>query len=329
MHVLYECTRGSILTCVNPSGVKLPDWIEARLGRGGTERPSHADVLRRGLSTWLTLALEGLPFPIELSFESFRVLPNGAVVLCAGTFGSMSDEARENLWRYLSSAVSRDPVRMHEALRAQLRRRDPRAGEPDFMQRFKEYAPYRDGNAMGGAYAETLADEVIYHWRTAAREGFGFHEQLLDFYRSLHELTNACRRMLPGGDPLLEGLKDARTGALVRDTRKGLTLEPIRRDWDKYALVFTGLARSVDDLLSDRAWGALGNPESPGTRQEQGGRASNVVVGPLVLGVTALVLSRASASTGPVAGATSLGSTLALAAGVLFLTAALMTDGSA
>src|SRR5262249_53418620 len=71
-------------------------------------------------AAWLRQVFRGRVFPLQPRVGNYSLLPDGKVAFTGGSFGTLSQEIRVNLWKYLWAVARNDPQEASDYLLPQL-----------------------------------------------------------------------------------------------------------------------------------------------------------------------------------------------------------------
>jgi ubiquinone biosynthesis protein len=295
-----------VLTVAELTGRRLDGAESARAYAGGWERwgrrglPKAHDttaLARLLCAVWLRQALLGHAFPVEPGAANVLFVGERQVAFTGGHFESLHAEAQASLWNYLLATAADDPDRACAELLGELRH-EGRAGE-DLRHRFRQVVPFRDTGWHLDDDTNHLAEHLVVHWRSAAECGYVPRAHLAAFYRGLFAVTGAARQLSPDGDPLLEGLQDARLDESLTRAREWMSPRQFGNHADNYAAMMLSLPGRLDEVLSLGSGGGprlkVRAPEAPrGRRRENSASAVNALL--LLLAAAVVLLPRATAA---------------------------------
>lgn len=260
----------------------------------------RASLARLLCSTWLRQALLGRVFPAELSPANVVVLSDKQIVFTGGLFAALPAESQSKLWDYLIAAAADEPDRARSCLLGELRLEGAPGGEEDLRHRFRQVVPFRDSEwHRDGDDLNRLAEHLVVHWRAAAECGYIPRPHLPSFYRGLFAVAGLAQRLSPEGDPLLEGLQDARLLAGLRQMRQLISPQRLGDHFDKYAAMMTGLPQRFDDMLTLASGSGprvkLHMPEAASRRRRKNSAAAFAAL-LLIFAAAVLLLPRVTAA---------------------------------
>jgi ubiquinone biosynthesis protein len=208
------------------------------------------DCARRLCIVWLRQALLGSRFPVELHSGNIAVLANKQIVFTGGESTKLPSDAKKNLWNYLVATSAEDPDRACSYLLREMVKEGRSLNEDELRHRFREIVPFRDGGWSRNGESSSLAEHLFIHWKLASERGLRPHFHLLCFYRGLFQTAALARRLAPRCDPLLEGLQDVRTMAMLAEVREMMGLQQFRENLDKYTSMMMELPQRLDEVLT-------------------------------------------------------------------------------
>lgn len=285
----------------------------------------RANLARMICSVWLQQALLGNVFPVEPRPENIVIISNRQIAFTGGDFSSLPAETQSNLWNYLLAGASDNPDRACACLLREMRPVRASSGEDDLRHRFRQVVPFRDSEWYGGGENNYLAEHLYVQWRMANECGFVPQPHLPSFFRGLFMVTDAARRLSPQGDPLLEGLQDARLLASLAKAREMLTMRQLTDHADRYASMLMGMPVRFDELLTSASEGNTRvRLHVAGSESNRRSRNSTAVTTSLLLllAAIALLLPRVMASLAGQEWANTINTVVFLTVGVMALRAA-------
>lgn len=304
-----ELCAPRVLTVERLAGVSLTEAAHS-FGEGRDDdadaapRDFPAGLNRTGLarllcSVWLRQSLLGRAFPVEPRAENITILSDRQIAFTGGFFDALPAEPQANLWDYLVAVSLENPDRACACLLKELRAAGPPPDTERLRHSFRQVVPFRDSQWRGGEDEHQLAERLFVQWRLATECGYLPQQRLPSFYRGLFLMTDAAQRLAPDGDPLAEGLQDARLLASLSRWRE--TLNPTRfgDQFDRYAAMMLEMPRRLDEALTLVSEGSprvqLHVPEAAEQRRQKN---SSAVLNAwlLVLASVALLLPRVTAS---------------------------------
>lgn len=260
------------------------------------DRTSLARLL---CSVWLRQALFGHAFPVEPRPANVVALSDGQVAFTGGTFASLPTEAQSNIWNYLMAAAAENPDRACACLLREVRRGGAPDGEEDLRHRFRQVVPFRDSEWYRDDDVNHLVEHLVVHWRAAAECGYVPQPHLPSFYRGLFAITGTAQQLAPEGDPLLEGLQDARLLEGLAQARGMMSPRQLGDQVDRYAAMMMGLPQRFDEMLTLGSEGGvrlrLRVPETTSRRPRKNSSAAFTAL-LFVLAATALLLPHVTSS---------------------------------
>jgi len=219
-------------------------------GASGNTGLDLDDFARRLCIVWLRQALLGSRFPVQLHSGKIAVLANKQIVFTGGESTKLPSDAKKNLWNYLVATSTEDPDRACSYLLREMMKGGRSFNEDELRHRFREIVPFRDGGWSRNGDSSSLAEHLFIHWKLASKRGLRPQPHLLCFYRGLFQTTALARRLAPRRDPLLEGLQEVRTMAMLAEFREMMGLKQFRDKLDKYAAMMIELPETVDEVLT-------------------------------------------------------------------------------
>ena len=269
-----------------------------RLEARGLERANLARLL---CSVWLQQALLGRAFPVTPRPDNILILSARQLAFTGGDFDSLPADSQSNLWDYLRAAAADDPDTACACLLTEVRPGGPPGAAEDLRHRFRQVVPFRDSEWHTGDEVNRLADHLVVHWRSAAECGYAPGAHLPSFYRGLFAVERAARQLSPEGDPLLEGLQDARLLTSLGQMRELLSLNQLGDHLDRYAGLMMLMPQRLDEVLTLGGKGGtrlnLRVAEDASARGRRNSLAT-VTALLLVLAASALLLPRVTAALG-------------------------------
>jgi ubiquinone biosynthesis protein len=259
----------------------------------------HTNLARLLCSVWLRQALLGHVFPVEPRPANVVVISDRQVAFTGSLFASMPGESQSNIWNYLIAAAAENPDRACSCLLREMRLEGPPGGEEGLRHRFRQVVPFRDSEWYRDDDINRLAEHLVVHWRAAAECGYVPQPHLPSFYRGLFAIASTAQRLSPEGDPLLEGLQDARLLAGLAQMREMVGLQQLGDHMDRYAAMMAGLPQRLDEMLTLASEGGarlrLRVPEAASRRHRKNSSAAFAAL-LLALAAAALLLPHVTAS---------------------------------
>ena len=251
-------------------------------------------LARRLCMVWLRQALLGKQFSVALRPEDIVLLPNKQIAFTGGVFASLPSDAQKNLWHYMMATSNQDPDRACSYLLRELEPKGQPINEDELRYRFREVVPFRDGGWRGRGDSSNLTEHLFVHWKLVSARGLRPQRHLLCFYRGLFQTLAVVRRFAPDNDPLLEGLQDIRTLAMLEQFQEMLEWHALSDKLDKYSVIMMELPQKFDHVLTLMAESHTRLPlqdtrSAPHHRQRN---SSAVVIALLLTLVTVVLLSR-------------------------------------
>jgi ubiquinone biosynthesis protein len=290
-----------VLTVEELNGFRLdeaePFAAGARRGLPrGTDRTNLARLL---CSAWLRHALLGRAFPVEPRPANVRILSEKRIAFTGGLFASLPAESQSNLWDYLSATAAENPDHACSCLLREVRREETSGGDEELRHRLRQVVPFRDSEWYQNDDVDQLVEHLVVHWRAAASCGYVPQPHVPSFYRGLFAISDMARRLSPAGDPLLEGLQDARLLASMGRMREMLSPRQFGNHFDKYAALMMTMPQKLDEMLTLGSEGGarlkLRVPETASHRRRE--NSSSIVAALLLLlAAAALLLPQVTAS---------------------------------
>ena len=291
-----------VLTVEELNGFRLdgaePFAASAGARRGlpsGTDRTNLARLL---CSAWLRHALLGRAFPVEPRPANVRILSEKRIAFTGGLFASLPAESQSNLWDYLSATAAENPDHACSCLLREVRR-EGTADDEELRHRLRQVVPFRDSEWYRNDDVDQLVEHLVVHWRAATACGYVPQPPVPSFYRGLFAVADTARRLSPAGDPLLEGLQDARLLASMGRVREMLSPGQFGNHLDKYAALMVTMPQKLDEMLTLGSEGGarlkLRVPETTSHRRRE--KSSTIVAALLLLlAAAAMLLPQVTAS---------------------------------
>lgn len=298
--VYKDLCASQVITIEHLSGVNLKEtlasWEHGKLEDSLTLSTGTArvDLARRLSLVWLRQALLGHQFPVEWCPEDIVVLPTQQIACTGGAFMSLPSEAQRNLWHYLIAASTEDPDKACSCLLREMTVGRRHFKEEELRHRFREIVPFRDGGWSRSGDSNSLAEHLFVHWQLASQRGLRSQPYLLGFYRGLFQTAALSRRLAPYHDPLLDGLQDVRTIAMLAQFGEMMELSQLSANVDKYTAVIMAFPQKLDEVLrlvaEGRPW--LKVRGTGAARRRRQNPASTVVVALLLVLAAVVLLSQ-------------------------------------
>jgi len=238
------------LTGYRLDDVEFPHTEREEGGRGIPNVFDRTSLARLLCSVWLRQALLGHVFPVEPCPANVVALSDRQIAFTGGLFASLPGESQSNLWSYLIAAAAENPDRACSCMLREVRREGPPGSDEDLRHRFRQVVPFRDSEWYRDDDVNRLAEHLVVHWRAAAECGYVPQTHLPSFYRGLFAVTSTAQQLYAEGDPLLEGLQDARLVAGLAQVREMMSLHHLGDHLDRYAAMMVGLPQMLDDMLT-------------------------------------------------------------------------------
>jgi ubiquinone biosynthesis protein len=300
-----EVSRGlcaqRVLTIEELTGFRL-DGEETSAAGGRRALPSGVDrtnLARLLCSAWLRHALLGHVFPVQPRPADFVILPDKRLGFTGGLFDSLPAESQTNLWEYLIATAGENPDQACSCLLREVRREGAASGEEELRHHLRQVVPFRDSEWHQDDDTDQLVEHLVVQWRAAASCGYVPQPHLPSFYRGLFAVSDTARRLSPAGDPLLEGLQDARLLASMGRVREMFSLREAGDRLDRYAALMVMMPQRLDEMLTLGSAGGprlkLRVPETASQRRRD--NSSSIVTALLLLlAAAALLLPQVAAS---------------------------------
>ncbi|HEX8292496.1 MAG TPA: AarF/UbiB family protein, partial [Pyrinomonadaceae bacterium] len=301
--VRRDLSTTRVLTVEEVAGTRLSDAAfpadGRRTHRGLPGVGDPAGLARLLCTVWLRLALSGQVFPVEPHLGNVVAVSDRQVAFTGGLFAGLPAESQSNLWRYMLAAAGEEPDRACACLVREVRRAGPPGAEEDLRHLFRQVVPFRDSEWHRDDDVNRLLEHLVVHWRAASGCGYVPQPHLPSFYRGLFMVAGVAQRLAPDGDPLLEGLQDARLLASLGRVRELMSLQQMGDQFDKYAAMMMGMPGRLDEMLTLGEEGGarvrLRVTETPSDRRQKNSSAA-VTSLLLVLASAALLLPPLTAS---------------------------------
>jgi predicted unusual protein kinase regulating ubiquinone biosynthesis (AarF/ABC1/UbiB family) len=298
--VYRDLSTAQVLTREHVPGITLkelgaswePKEAEYRANSSaGASGEEPLTLVRRLCMVWLWQALLGGQVPVELCPEDVVILPSKQIAWIGGVFASLPSEAKKNLWHYMIATVADDPDKACSYLLREIQRQRQPVDADKLRYRFREVVPFRDGGWSDSGDAGELVECLFMHWKLLSEWGLKLQRHALDFYRGLFQTMTMVHRFAPQSDPLLEGLQDVRTIAMLSQFQEMVELRALRDNLDRYITIFMDFPQKVNEALTlgaeRRAQGQCQGMRGGGHHRQS--QVSAVVIA-LLLVLTASVL---------------------------------------
>lgn len=244
-----EFSGGKVLTLEQLSGTSLADLLAdgAAAGVGG-HSPEANETARLLCSVWLQQTLYGQTFPIVAEAANVILTNDKRIAFTDCSMATLQPETQLNLRRYLSAAAKEQTDRAADFWFRELSV-GGKSDENKLRQQLRQIVLFRDSDwYRQGRRGQTL-NLLLMQWRTATENGFVPQPHLPAFYRGLFNVVSLAERLAPDGNPLIEGLEDARLLANVADFKKMLSVEQMVADAGKYGSLMFELPHQFDEIL--------------------------------------------------------------------------------
>lgn len=252
--VRRDLSSARVLTVEELAGTRLSEVdfsSGGRRARGELPGVNDRDGLARLLcAVWLRLALSGQVFPVEPHLGNVLVVSDKQVAFTGGHFAGLPGESQSNLWRYLLATAGDEPDRACACLLREVKRARASGAEEELRHLFRQVVPFRDSEWHLDDDVNRLVEHLVVHWRAASRCGYVPQPHLPSFYRGLFMVTSVAQALSPEGDPLLDGLQDARLLSSLSRVRRLMSLQQMGEEFDRYAAMMVGLPGRFDEMLS-------------------------------------------------------------------------------
>ena len=250
--VRRDLSSARVLTVEELAGTRLSEVDFSGVGRrshlpGVNDRAGLARLL---CAVWLRLALSGQVFPVEPHLGNVLVVSDKQVAFTGGLFAGLPDESQSNLWRYLLATAGDEPDRACACLLREVKPARASGAEEELRHLFRQVVPFRDSEWHLNDDVNRLVEHLVVHWRAASRCGYVPQPHLPSFYRGLFMVTSVAQALSPEGDPLLDGLQDARLLSSLSRVRQLMSLQQMGEEFDRYAAMLVGLPGRFDEMLS-------------------------------------------------------------------------------
>ncbi len=279
--VYRDLSTSNLLTLQWLPGSTLED-----IATGSTlQEVDASDMARRLGLIWLQMALVGQQFPVEADVVE---MPDGRLAVTGGTFGTLPEASRTNLWSYIRATVEHLPDRASASLLREVSRSRADATEGELRTRIRQAVPFRDGGWT--AAGESLGEYAILHWRLLRVAGYRARPRLNEFYMGLFWAARSARNFEPQGDPLGAASRDLDWLAGWNQFRQLASPQAMGQTAEAYLSNLVELPQKLDRILSmpDGATGFPAPSKEPSAGQ--GSKNSNVVVTSLCLMMMVLAL---------------------------------------
>jgi len=259
----------------------------------------NTDALARTLChAWLYQAIRGSAFAVDPQSHNITIL-NNTVLFTGCDFIALPPASKENLWNYLMATIVDDPDKAAMCLlREMWPAKRARVDSETFRSKFRQSAYFGVLEPLLGRNSNALAQLIFQHWKTALEYGYVPKPHLLCFYRGLFSVARIAQKLSPLGDPLREGVEEARSDRIMGQVKDIFDWQYWLQNSEKFATAMVGLPKMVDDALTRVSAPNLsqsaGNQQSTPTR---GGGSAPMVMGILVF--AAIFLISRSSSTSP------------------------------
>ncbi len=308
--VVRPLTTARMITLERPAGEPLE-------GSRGDAAASYGLARRIGLF-WLQQALTCRKLPLEA--ELVR-LGDGRIAVDGGVFTETHSSSQENLWEYLRATAAHDPDRAFNCL---VRELVPLPGpRGDLRKRIRQVVPFRD--VPLSLHRESLAEDLLTHWRLLRQCGYRPQLHLQAFYRGLLWLTRTMQRLIPEGDPLRDPLRDALEDLewLAGWAQLRQLTDPRRMSgaFEGYMAAMAVLPQRIERALErlERDAASARQPETPAGRPARAASAAVAALGMAMAGVVLIVTKLSSLPGGAGGEAERWGAVVFLVLGALLL----------
>ncbi len=251
------------------SSRRVAVWDEIASVPPDTPGFGHEEAGPSACRAWLRQALLGRTFPEEPTPNDFILAGRREVALGGRLFTSLPTDAQVTIQGYLVAVAGGDP---DLAIRYLMRELVPgRSADAAGLERRIRHSWSADSDAAGGS---ELMAQLLAHWRIAVEHGYQPKARLVSFYRGCLAAVRAATIMGAEAD-------------VLRDTLEALQLRLVAFQVE----AFTGVSPSTARSFREAAWRFVTALASGPIGSDHGGAgsgASIVVVGSLLLALTAI-----------------------------------------
>lgn len=212
--------------------------------RSGYPEEMLARLVEKSVAAWLSLVLDGRPFPAEPWPENVLILDGGWLAFPSGPYALPGRDGAA-LGDYLAAAAAQAPDR---ACRCFLALSEPLAARTD-AERDELYRRFRQAVPRAAA-ADDLAANLLLHWRLGAELGWRPRPPLAAFYRALQVLERTVTRFDPGRDVVAEAYAELHFAAGMRRLRETLDPRRLGEELRSYARLLAELPRRLETALT-------------------------------------------------------------------------------
>jgi predicted unusual protein kinase regulating ubiquinone biosynthesis (AarF/ABC1/UbiB family) len=211
----------------------------------------NTDALARTLChAWLYQALRGCALPVDPQNYNI-ILADNRVLFTGCDFITLPSGSKENLWNYLMATMADDPDKaamclLQEMWPAQRAKVDAET----FRSKFRQSAYFGLLEPLLGRNTNALPQLIFQHWKTALEYGYAPKPHLLCFYRGLFSIARIAQKLSPFGDPLREGVEEARSDRIMEQMKDIVDWQYWFQNSEKFATALVTLPRIVDDALT-------------------------------------------------------------------------------
>ncbi|HEY6253588.1 MAG TPA: AarF/UbiB family protein [Candidatus Angelobacter sp.] len=291
--IYRELCTSRILTSEPVEGLRLDEVIR--------RHACNTDALARTLChAWLYQALRGSAFAVDPQIHNIALVDN-RVLFTGCDFIALPPGSKENLWNYLMATMVDDPDKAATCLlREMWPAQRTKVDSETFRSKFRQSAYFGVLEPLLGRDSNTLPQLIFQHWKTTLEYGYVPKPHLLCFYRGLFSIARIAQKLSPEGDPLREGVEEARSDRIMGQVKDIVDWQYWLQNSEKFATALVSLPKIVDDALT-RA--SAPNPsQSAGNERPQNqttGSGSTAIVTVILVFATILFMSQSS-GTNPV-----------------------------
>lgn len=287
-----ELCTSTIMTSDPVEGLLLDEVVRAHA--------CNTDALARTLChAWLYQALRGSSFAVDLQNHNI-VAADNSVLFTGCDFFALSPGSKENLWNYLMATMVDDPDKAAMCLlREMWPARHARVDAETFRSKFRQSAYFGVLEPLLGTNSNALPQLIFQHWKTALEYGYAPKPHLLCFYRGLFSIARIAQKLSPFGDPLREGVEEARSDRIMGQVKDLFDWQYWFQNSEKFATAMVGLPRIVDEALTHASAPRTVQSAGEGRAQPQNKGSGSTAVATVILVFAVMLFVSRSSGTNP------------------------------